>query len=63
MLCEAPGWEDLLGWLMASSVPDVLAAGGGGVVVRESVERKGGEKERVSPLSPIPGLFGAFSLL
>ena len=50
MLCEVPGWEDLLGWFMASRVPDVLATGGGGVVVRGSAESKGvGMQERVSP--------------
>lgn len=52
MLCEAPAWEGLLGWLMPSSAADVLATGGGGVVVRGSVERRRGrERERELPRS------------
>lgn len=50
MLCEAPAWEGLLGWFMPSSAADVLATGGGGVVVRGSVERRRGrEREHELP--------------
>lgn len=59
MLCEAPTWEGLLGWLMPSSAVDVLATGGGGVVVKGSVERRRGwgGKESVSSPGHIPSLF------